>query len=167
MQCDCFFFFQAEDGIRDIGVTGVQTCALPIFLFDMGGDGPGFVTRNSPGRPRGLKDPLAQYDHTAPGGVRCGDGGPEACQGIAITGGYKYRGHAIRGLRGAYVAGDYSQAFAAPLGRLWIVRNGVLKALRVKGMEPGMAGLAVFGFARDGMGELYVLGNETGVVEGD
>src|SRR5438445_9934316 len=29
---DLFFFFQAEDGIRDIGVTGVQTCALPISL---------------------------------------------------------------------------------------------------------------------------------------
>src|SRR3712207_8742183 len=28
--CLIFFFFQAEDGIRDIGVTGVQTCALPI-----------------------------------------------------------------------------------------------------------------------------------------
>src|SRR2546423_13207555 len=27
----CFFFFQAEDGIRDKLVTGVQTCALPIF----------------------------------------------------------------------------------------------------------------------------------------
>src|SRR5262249_59225175 len=27
-----FFFFQAEDGIRDWSVTGVQTCALPIFL---------------------------------------------------------------------------------------------------------------------------------------
>src|SRR3712207_8024141 len=26
-----YFFFQAEDGIRDIGVTGVQTCALPIY----------------------------------------------------------------------------------------------------------------------------------------
>jgi len=26
-----FFFFQAEDGIRDTSVTGVQTCALPIF----------------------------------------------------------------------------------------------------------------------------------------
>src|SRR6266540_870480 len=26
----CFFFFQAEDGIRDRDVTGVQTCALPI-----------------------------------------------------------------------------------------------------------------------------------------
>src|SRR5438445_232961 len=28
-----FFFFQAEDGIRDIGVTGVQTCALPISML--------------------------------------------------------------------------------------------------------------------------------------
>src|SRR5699024_11761483 len=27
------FFFQAEDGIRDRNVTGVQTCALPISLF--------------------------------------------------------------------------------------------------------------------------------------
>ena len=25
------FFFQAEDGIRDVAVTGVQTCALPIY----------------------------------------------------------------------------------------------------------------------------------------
>src|SRR3712207_7799377 len=30
-----FFFFQAEDGIRDIGVTGVQTCALPILQWRM------------------------------------------------------------------------------------------------------------------------------------
>src|SRR2546426_6441641 len=28
-----FFFFQAEDGIRDYKVTGVQTCALPISLW--------------------------------------------------------------------------------------------------------------------------------------
>src|SRR3712207_8930479 len=33
--CVFFFFFQAEDGIRYIGVTGVQTCALPIFLMDL------------------------------------------------------------------------------------------------------------------------------------
>src|SRR5216684_6818340 len=32
----CFFFFQAEDGIRDVAVTGVQTCALPI-LADIPG----------------------------------------------------------------------------------------------------------------------------------
>src|SRR2546422_1431224 len=35
------FFFQAEDGIRDVAVTGVQTCALPIsvltFLADLSG----------------------------------------------------------------------------------------------------------------------------------
>src|SRR5712675_2535392 len=35
------FFFQAEDGIRDVAVTGVQTCALPIFetaLTKVGGE---------------------------------------------------------------------------------------------------------------------------------
>src|SRR5699024_11500867 len=31
-----FFFFQAEDGIRDRNVTGVQTCALPIFAGLLG-----------------------------------------------------------------------------------------------------------------------------------
>src|SRR6266536_5150146 len=31
-----FFFFQAEDGIRDPLVTGVQTCALPIYLLAVG-----------------------------------------------------------------------------------------------------------------------------------
>src|SRR5262249_57870081 len=41
-----FFFFQAEDGIRDWSVTGVQTCALPI----SGGAG---LLRQA-GRPRGL-----------------------------------------------------------------------------------------------------------------
>src|SRR2546430_3669226 len=30
-----FFFFQAEDGIRDLTVTGVQTCALPISIADV------------------------------------------------------------------------------------------------------------------------------------
>src|SRR5207248_8437966 len=46
------FFFQAEDGIRDRTVTGVQTCALPICAARRGGDGPA----RHPGRrdhPRG------------------------------------------------------------------------------------------------------------------
>src|SRR5437016_9307514 len=47
-----FFFFQAEDGIRDWSVTGVQTCALPIslqalsnnrFLLGIGASGPQVV----------------------------------------------------------------------------------------------------------------------------
>src|SRR2546425_4318158 len=33
--CLFLFFFQAEDGIRDKLVTGVQTCALPIYHFDL------------------------------------------------------------------------------------------------------------------------------------
>ena len=36
-----FFFFQAEDGIRDWSVTGVQTCALPIWGNGTGGGGVG------------------------------------------------------------------------------------------------------------------------------
>src|SRR3989449_8832292 len=35
-----FFFFQAEDGIRDVAVTGVQTCALPIYLYSYVGNNP-------------------------------------------------------------------------------------------------------------------------------
>src|SRR5256885_5831327 len=34
VSCCLFFFFQAEDGIRDYKVTGVQTCALPIYHHD-------------------------------------------------------------------------------------------------------------------------------------
>src|SRR5206468_6057735 len=33
-----FFFFQAEDGIRDLIVTGVQTCALPIYTVTVAGN---------------------------------------------------------------------------------------------------------------------------------
>src|SRR3712207_6427073 len=37
MSMRLLFFFQAEDGIRDIGVTGVQTCALPIYAWSKRG----------------------------------------------------------------------------------------------------------------------------------
>src|SRR2546430_11034112 len=41
MAHELFFFFQAEDGIRDLTVTGVQTCALPIYrIYAMCGNGP-------------------------------------------------------------------------------------------------------------------------------
>src|SRR2546430_14628753 len=52
-----FFFFQAEDGIRDLTVTGVQTCALPIFretaVFHerRGGPRQGSVLHAEPGPP--------------------------------------------------------------------------------------------------------------------
>src|SRR5256885_8526045 len=41
-RCLCvFFFFQAEDGIRDYKVTGVQTCALPISVAVLGDEDSG------------------------------------------------------------------------------------------------------------------------------
>src|SRR5437879_12244136 len=42
-----FFCFQAEDGIRDTSVTGVQTCALPIYFAACGS----FPPRNRPSVP--------------------------------------------------------------------------------------------------------------------
>src|SRR3712207_8360715 len=48
LRLELLFFFQAEDGIRDIGVTGVQTCALPILPVAMvGGVGSILYVRNS------------------------------------------------------------------------------------------------------------------------
>ena len=44
----CIFFFQAEDGIRDTSVTGVQTCALPILK-----SGGAAATRNGQYKKRG------------------------------------------------------------------------------------------------------------------
>src|SRR5262249_59474607 len=44
------FFFQAEDGIRDWSVTGVQTCALPIFRQPLTVPPPTYAARPEPGR---------------------------------------------------------------------------------------------------------------------
>src|SRR2546426_1477646 len=62
-----FFFFQAEDGIRDYKVTGVQTCALPISLYNAENDRlefPYFVDEYDTARdipPRKLRKGLTEY----------------------------------------------------------------------------------------------------------
>src|SRR5256886_6704919 len=48
LQGSCFFFFQAEDGIRDLTVTGVQTCALPISFTNLAIAGVGSLSGDSP-----------------------------------------------------------------------------------------------------------------------
>src|SRR5579862_10001045 len=53
MKLSFFFFFQAEDGIRDGTVTGVQTCALPICLCCLAWK-PAAVAWMAPGRRRQL-----------------------------------------------------------------------------------------------------------------
>src|SRR6266508_3421053 len=57
-----FFFFQAEDGIRDGHVTGVQTCALPIWLRH---DGAGFALETPNGRVQTARLVLAAGAWTA------------------------------------------------------------------------------------------------------
>src|SRR2546427_13310733 len=116
-----FFFFQAEDGIRDLTVTGVQTCALPILpharllgqrpqlgsrIGPPHGERP-VMTRNrmTPEEAGGEAD-QAQGETTAPG-IGYGDrdgGGPRPLPGTPprlrrVRGGG--RGGARRPMRGA------------------------------------------------------------------
>src|SRR2546430_5362696 len=51
-----FFFFQAEDGIRDLTVTGVQTCALPISDFFVHHDFGTFKEQKAGERPPASND---------------------------------------------------------------------------------------------------------------
>src|SRR2546428_13805897 len=64
---DFFFFFQAEDGIRDLIVTGVQTCALPICSRERREAKTSFLNRLQ--RQRGAET----REHTGPGEVRQGE----------------------------------------------------------------------------------------------
>src|SRR5690606_39631139 len=72
-----FFFFQAEDGIRDFHVTGVQTCALPIFPPSprRRGQGVDQHRRRPPsgtggGRGAPLRQPVHRGGHRCPLGSR-------------------------------------------------------------------------------------------------
>src|SRR2546430_9048266 len=56
------FFFQAEDGIRDLTVTGVQTCALPIWL-DREASGELVHVRLADGLLRGARENGGRPDH--------------------------------------------------------------------------------------------------------
>src|SRR2546430_6322510 len=67
-QCSSFFFFfQAEDGIRDLTVTGVQTCALPIFGALSAGARPGRpLSVSGAAAPRQPSNRRGGTDHAAP-----------------------------------------------------------------------------------------------------
>src|SRR2546430_5419102 len=64
-----FFFFQAEDGIRDLTVTGVQTCALPICSSSTSCSAPR-GSGSSPGSSSPYDDGLAPEDHAQAAGAR-------------------------------------------------------------------------------------------------
>src|SRR5690348_18002581 len=66
--CDLLFFFQAEDGIRDGRVTGVQTCALPILPAgawgSRGSGGAGGTSARAGARPRSRRSHHASSGDT-------------------------------------------------------------------------------------------------------
>src|SRR5262249_58965442 len=66
--CLLVFFFQAEDGIRDWSVTGVQTCALPISVRP--DPGPGADRDELGGTGAGRDDETAERGGGLPGRVR-------------------------------------------------------------------------------------------------
>src|SRR5256884_4933604 len=81
-----FFFFQAEDGIRDVAVTGVQTCALPIYCGAMGSLKRGSIyvdsSTVSPGLARRIAAACSErgvrfLDAPVTGGGRSGEHTPE------------------------------------------------------------------------------------------
>lgn len=120
------------------------------FCFDPNGDDPGFVFECSGGLPADLIDPVAEYDHD---------------EGIAVVGGFVYRGSEIPSLFGRYVFGDFF-APSVGSGRLfYLQRNDRILELRLVDRES--LGLSLLGFGQDASGELYVLANETGTPFGD
>jgi glucose/arabinose dehydrogenase len=95
----------------------------------------------------GMTMPIASYEHA--------DGG------IAIIGGFVYRGTAVPQLRGMYVFGDFTRSFAAPLGTLYYIDPAAPSQIRILniGQEHRSLGLFLKGFGRDQDGEIYVMGS--------
>ena len=135
------------------------------FLFDNGGGHPsdrGFVYQDSPGVPANLIDPIAEYDHSDNEAAGLDE------TRVAIIGGFVYRGHQIKRLRGRYVFGDYSGEVGGKLpanGHLFMLgANNRIEEVKVFGQDS--LGLAVQGWGRDHKGELYLLANKSGTLNG-
>lgn len=135
-------------------------------FFHINGNVEGFAARTQdPARPipPGLVDPIAQYDTHH--------------EGHSVIGGFVYRGSALRGLDagdgprdlpGQYVFGDFSRLFKFPggphdYGRLFVVDPGRGEISQLQVLPGGQLSLALLGWGQDAGGELYALGNVSGI----
>ena len=161
------FSFDSRTGdiyIADVGQNDIEEVSLGApggnfgwrikegsFCFDPNNDDPGFVFECQPGdAPEGLIDPIAEYDHD---------------EGIAVVGGFVYRGSQIPQLRGRYVFGDFLNPPEGGGRLFYLQKNNRILEFQLAGQET--LGLRVLGFGQDVNGELYLLANETGVPFGD
>ena len=100
-----------------------------------------------------LVDPVIEYANAR----------QEGGLGLAVVGGYIYRGSALPQFRGRYVFGDWSETFGGPpSGKLFVAKSrkrGLwqMEQLRIATSPTGELGHRVLGFGQDGAGELYVL----------
>jgi glucose/arabinose dehydrogenase len=140
-------------------------CKEGTLFFDPNGNVEGFATPTDPGRPEcrvKTLDPLAQYDTHH--------------EGHSVIGGYVYRGREIPSLRGKYVFGDFSllfKLFSGPhdYGRLFVLNPGGDPRARQRPraisqlivLPGGALALALLGIGQDAAGEIYVMGNVSGV----
>lgn len=107
-------------------------------------------------------DPILWYRHPARNKID-----PTRLEGISITGGYVYRGKAIKPLQGRYVFADWSRSWALPDGVFFAAtREGTgsdakwkLESLPVAPATGSKLGAYIVSFGEDDEGELYVLTN--------
>lgn len=153
-----------ENGIEEVDIPAAGTnCGWPhkegsFFFHETSEQGPSHITNEDPGTvPGDVFDPIAQYDHD---------------EGLAIVGGFVYRGSEIKSLQGRYVFGDFSQSLDND-GRLFYIKDKnpkmgkTSKIVEFKLVDRDELGLALLGFGQDAHGELYVLANATGTPFGD
>ncbi len=112
------------------------------FAFDANGDEPGFVTQTN--TTDGTINPVAQYDHD---------------EGVAIIGGFVYRGKTIPAIDGLYVFGDF-RGPGTSVGRFFHSQGAQIEEFQLT--ESEKLNVNLLGFAQDAHGELYLLGNTTG-----
>jgi glucose/arabinose dehydrogenase len=92
----------------------------------------------------GLTEPIAEYGHDV---------------GLAVVAGYVYRGSRFPALVGKFVFGDFSTAFNAADGHLFLIDTGeraLIQRPRLGAMDAPL-GLYIKGFGRDADGEIYLL----------
>ena len=104
--------------------------------------------------------PIAWYKHPARNKID-----PTQVEGISVTGGYVYRGKAIKSLRGKYIFADWSRAWALPDGVLFAAtptskKRGAkwnIESVPATTTAGGKLGAYIVAMGEDAAGELYVL----------
>ncbi|MBI4188772.1 MAG: PQQ-dependent sugar dehydrogenase [Chloroflexi bacterium] len=110
-----------------------------------------FPSVDAAGQP--LVDPIIEYQNAGGGGI-----------GIAVIGGYVYRGTALPKFQGSYIFGDLSASLQKPAGSLFIAtkpsRSGsmwTMQTLKINTSPDGHLNAFLRALARDASGELYAL----------